>query len=147
MIAYIKEIATGTWSLFVGLAITIRYFFMPVVTMQYPREAVKMTPRYRGHTDLILDPEKGTRRCIVCMACQKNCPSSCITVEGAKVEGSKQKVLSRYTLDFTTCSLCGLCVEVCPTDALEFSKEYNLAGFKQEEFVFDLLKRVEDKRS
>ncbi|MFZ5427764.1 MAG: NuoI/complex I 23 kDa subunit family protein [Thermodesulfobacteriota bacterium] len=147
MIAYIKEIAAGTWSLFVGLAITIRYFFMPVVTMQYPRETVKMTPRFRGHTDLVLDLERNSHKCIVCGACQKNCPSGCIELAGEKPEGSKQKVLTRYTLNFTTCSLCGLCVEVCPTDALEFSKEYNLAGYKEEEFVFDLLKRLEDKRS
>lgn len=145
MNAYFKEIVGGTWSLLVGMAITIRYFFMPVVTLQYPHETVEMTPRYRGHTDLVLDPEKNTHRCIVCMACQKICPSNCITVEGGKVEGSKQKVLSRYTLDFTTCSLCGLCVETCPTDALEFSKEYNLAGYKREEYIFDLLKRLEDK--
>lgn len=147
MNAYFRDIFTGTWSLFVGLAITIKYFFKPVVTLQYPHETVPMTPRYRGHIDLVWDAERQNHKCIVCGACQKACPSNCITLEGVKVEGAKGKTLSLYSLDFTKCSLCGLCVESCPTEALDFSKEYNLAGFKEEDYVFDLLKRVEEKRS
>jgi NADH-quinone oxidoreductase subunit I len=146
MIAYFKDIIGGTWSLLVGLAITINYFFKPVVTFQYPRETLPMTPRYRGHTDLIWDEEKGRDRCIVCGSCQKVCPSGCISLAGEKPEGGKGKVLTMYTLDFTKCSLCGLCVEICPTDALEFSKAYNLAGFDEKAYVFDLLKRLEAKR-
>jgi NADH-quinone oxidoreductase subunit I len=37
------------------------------------------------------------------------------------------------------CSLCGLCVEVCPTTALEFSPVYRLVGFSREDFVLDHL--------
>jgi len=145
MTAYVKEIISGTWSLFVGLAITIRYFFSPVVTFQYPRETVPMAPRYRGHTELIWDESKANHKCIVCGMCQKSCPSGCITVEGEKVEGSKQKALTVYRLDFTRCSLCGICAEVCPTEALTFSKEYNLAGFDPDDYVFDLLTRVKER--
>lgn len=147
MTAYIKEIALGTWSLFVGLAITIRYFFMPVVTVQYPRETIPMTPRFRGHTELVWDEERKSHKCIVCGACQKACPSGCISIDGEKKEGAKQRSLTVYSLDYTKCSLCGLCVEVCPTEALDFSKEYNLAGFDERQFVYDLLKRLEDKHS
>jgi NADH-quinone oxidoreductase subunit I len=77
--------------------------------------------------------------------CQKTCPSGCITVNGEKREGVKVKVLTEYTLDFTKCSLCGLCVEVCPTAALDFSKDYNLAGVRKEAYIFDLKKRLEAK--
>lgn len=147
MTAYIKEIISGTWSLFVGLGITIVYFFKPVVTLQYPHETVPMTPRYRGHIDLVWDEVRGTNKCIVCNGCMKACPSNCITLAGEKAEGGKGKVLTQYTLDFTKCSLCGLCVEVCPTEALDFSKEYNLAGFDEKDYVFDLLKRLEEKHS
>uniref|UniRef100_A0A7C4AGX4 NADH-quinone oxidoreductase subunit I n=1 Tax=Fundidesulfovibrio putealis TaxID=270496 RepID=A0A7C4AGX4_9BACT len=147
MIAYIKEIVSGTWSLFVGLGITIKYFFQPVVTLQYPHETVPMTPRFRGHIELVEDEQRGGNKCIVCNACQKTCPSNCISLLGEKREGVKQKVLTKYELNFTTCSLCGLCVEVCPTAAITFSKDYNLVGLKGEEFVFDLLKRLEEKSS
>ena len=36
------------------------------------------------------------------------------------------------------CKGCGLCIDVCPTDTLEYSKLYDEAGFERE-WVFDLL--------
>jgi NADH-quinone oxidoreductase subunit I len=145
MINYLREITSGTWSLFVGLGITIRYFFKPVVTVQYPHQSLTMTPRFRGHIELVKDEETGETRCIVCGMCQKACPSNCITVHGEKREGVKGKVLTEYILDFTKCSLCGLCVESCPTAAIIFSKDYNLAGVRKEAYIFDLKKRLEAK--
>lgn len=126
------------------MGITFREFFKPVVTVPYPYETFKMKARYRGHIELIED-EEGKPKCVVCMACQRACPSGCIAIEGEKPEGSKKKVLTSYALDFTTCSLCGSCVESCNFDALTFSKEYNLASTRKEDFHFDLLKRLEDR--
>ncbi|MBU1405764.1 MAG: NADH-quinone oxidoreductase subunit I [Proteobacteria bacterium] len=145
MIDYLREIISGTWSLFVGLGITIRYFFQPVVTVQYPYQTLPMTPRFRGHIELVKDEETGETKCIVCGMCQKACPSNCITVNGEKREGVKGKVLTEYTLDFTKCSLCGLCVESCTPSAITFSKDYNLAGVTKEAYIFDLKKRLEAK--
>ena len=145
MSGYFQELYDGGKSLLVGLGITFKYMIQPVVTMQYPRESVKMAPRYRGHTELVAD-EEGNHKCIVCGMCQRSCPSGCITVNGEKPEGAKKKVLTQYQLNFTTCSLCGSCVESCPTDALGFSKEYNLAGLTSREFIFDLLKRFEERK-
>ena len=121
--AYFSEIVQGLWSLFVGLGITFKEFFKPVVTVPYPYETLKVPARYRGHVELIED-EEGKPKCIVCMACQRACPSDC-----------------------TRCSLCGSCVEACNFDALTFSKEYNLASTRKEDFIFDLLKRLEDRNS
>jgi len=145
MSGYFKELLSGTKSLFVGLGITGKYLFEPVVTLQYPHEHLKMTPRFRGHIELVADEESGDPRCIVCGMCQKACPSNCITVAGEKPEGAKKKILTKYVLDFTTCSLCGLCVESCKPEAITFSKDYNLAGPKREAYVFDLLKRFKEK--
>jgi len=147
MIDYLKEVISGTWSLFVGLGITIRYFFQPVVTVQYPYQTLPMAPRFRGHIELVKDEETGETRCIVCGMCQKACPSHCITVNGEKREGVQGKVLTEYTLDFTRCSLCGLCVENCKPEAITFSKDYNLAGPSREAYVFDLVKRMKERCS
>jgi len=148
MKAYFKEIIDGTWSLFVGMAITLRYFFQPVVTLRYPYESLTMTPRYRGHIELVPEDRKGGgHKCIFCGMCQRNCPSGCITLVGERKEGSKRKELTGYMLDFTKCSLCGQCIENCPTSAIDFSKEYNLAGFSRGDFQYDLLKRLEAKQS
>jgi len=115
-----------------------------VVTVQYPRERLDITPNFRGHTELVRDPETGLHRCIVCMMCEKDCPSGCITIMGESREGVKGKVLTSYQLDFTKCSLCGACVEVCPTSALCYSQEYALAGFSPDEYRYNLLTRVEE---
>ena len=48
-------------------------------------------------------------------------------------------------MNFTTCSLCGSCVEVCPIEALKFSRDYNLASTSKEIFhQIDLVKAVEE---
>lgn len=136
---------TGGKSLVEGLGVTMKALFMPIVTVQYPREEIDISPSFRGHIDLILDPEKNSYRCITCGMCEKSCPSDCITVKGEKREGEKKKTLVLFELDFTKCSLCGTCVEVCPVNALEYSKEYNLAAFSREAFHYDILKRLEER--
>ena len=67
------------------------------------------------------------------------CPSQLITVEGAKFPGEKQKRGTKYVHEHYYCSFCGLCIEVCPTTALEYSKEYRLAGYSREVGLLDHL--------
>lgn len=145
MASYFSEIFSGLWSLVVGLFITFKEFFSPTVTVQYPYQHVKVPENYRGHIELIGD-EEGNPKCIVCMMCQRACPSGCISIAGEKVEGQKKKALTRYQLDFTRCSLCGSCVEACNFDAIEYSKEYTLASTRKEDFIFDLLQRLEERK-
>ncbi len=146
MITYVREIASGFWSLLAGMAVTIRYFVKPVVTVQYPRQKIEMSPAYRGHPQLLLDPETRTHRCIACEMCARICPSQLITVAGTKLPGAKQKVPYTYVHEHYYCSLCGLCVEVCPTTALEYSREYRLAVFHREEAVIDHLTLLQERQ-
>jgi NADH-quinone oxidoreductase subunit I len=139
MVSYFKDIMGGFWSLLAGMEVTLRHFFKPIVTVQYPREKIEMSPRYRGYPQLIIDPETKTHRCIACEMCSRTCPSQLITVEGTKFPGEKQKRATKYIHEHQYCSLCGLCVEVCPTTALEFSQVYSLAGFSRQDFVIDHL--------
>ena len=143
MVAYFSAIYNGLISLFIGMGVTWKEFFKPTVTVQYPYETLQMTERYRGHIELIASDE-GIANCVACGLCQRACPSDCISLAGEKPEGAKKKVLTKYILDFTICSLCGSCVESCNFDALRFSKEYNLASTRKEDFIFDLLQRLED---
>ncbi len=140
---YFSEIFTGGKSLLVGLGVTFKALTSPVVTVQYPREKIDISPNMRGHIDLIKDSETGQHRCIVCGLCMKNCPCGAIVLKGEKQEGVKGKVLTIFNLDFSKCSLCGLCVESCKKSAIDFSDEYELAAFSREAFNFDLLKRVQ----
>ncbi len=144
MINYFKEIFAGLYSLFVGMRITFKEAISPTVTVSYPFETLEMCDNYRGHVELV-ENEEGEPKCVVCMACQRACPSNCISITGGKPEGSKKKVLTSYNLDFTKCSLCGSCVEACNFGALEHSKEYNLASTRKEDFYFDLLQRLQER--
>ena len=140
---------TGAVSLIAGLGVTIKAFFQPVVTSQYPRHLLKISPRFRGHTKLLADkdnPEKNG--CIACGICVRSCPSGSIkSAEGEKREGEKRKTATTYILDYTTCSQCGICVESCPYDALDFSADFNLVGYKREDFQFDLVKEFEKRKN
>ncbi|HNQ63392.1 MAG TPA: 4Fe-4S dicluster domain-containing protein [Syntrophorhabdaceae bacterium] len=144
----VVEIVKGFVSLIVGMGVTIKAFFSPVVTVQYPRKTINITPRFRGHTKLVADSERPERtKCIVCGMCERNCPSKSIKkITGEKLEGEKKKTATQYILDFTTCSQCGICVETCPVDALEFSADYNPVGYKREDFHYDLVKEFEKRR-
>jgi NADH-quinone oxidoreductase subunit I len=144
MMKAIKEVVGGFNSLVTGMRITLGQFFKPTVTVHYPHQTLKIPPRFRGHIELVRDPVTGKAACYACKLCERACPSDCITVEGAKLEGAKKKSVTSYTLDFTKCSLCGSCVEACRDGAIRFSRQYNLASTSREEFVMDLFKKLED---
>ena len=140
----LKEIFVGFYSLVTGMRITLREFFKPTVTVRYPHQTLVIPARFRGHIELVLDPATGKPKCFACKLCERACPSDCIAVDGAKLEGAKKKSVVAYQLDFTKCSLCGSCVEACRDGAIRFSRDYNLAGLSKEQFIMDLFKRLED---
>lgn len=142
MSGYFKDLISGIKSLAIGLKITNKEFFTKPITLQYPHESVKMSPRYRGHIELIKDEKSGFAKCVACGMCEKGCPSNCISIKSEKVAGVKGKVVRAYLLNFTTCSLCGQCVENCKFDAIKFSNEYNLASTNRKDFEFNLLEKL-----
>jgi NADH-quinone oxidoreductase subunit I len=141
MSGYFTDLWGGAVSLLEGMWVTLKEFPKRPVTVGYPHEHLKMYRRFRGHIELIAG-EDGAPNCVVCSMCERACPSNCISMTGEKPEGSKKKVLTSYILDFTTCSLCGSCVESCNFNALRFSNEYNLASTRREDFIIDLLARL-----
>ena len=72
--------------------------------------------------------------CTVCMLCARECPDWCIYIESHKEPAPGQgrqrvrNVLDRFAIDFSLCMYCGICVEVCPYDALFWSPEFSYAG-------------------
>ena len=96
-------------------------------TVQYPH--VKETPPIRARGVIALHEEN----CTACMLCARSCPDWCIYIEGHKTlapprraGGKPRQVnhLDRFDIDYALCMYCGICVEVCPFDALFWSPEY-----------------------
>ena len=100
------------WELVKGHALTLKYFFKPKATINYPYEKTPMSPRFRGEHALRRYPN-GEERCIACKLCEAVCPAVCITIEAEPREDGSRRT-TRYDIDMTKCIYCGLCQEACP---------------------------------
>ena len=88
--------------------------------------------------------------CTVCMLCARECPDWCIYIEshkepvptaqeagaaggpptGGPAGRGRQRVrnaLDRFAIDFSLCMYCGICIEVCPYDALFWAPDFSYA--------------------
>jgi NADH-quinone oxidoreductase subunit I len=135
---YLREVAAGAKSLLAGFTVTLRALVSPVATVQYPREKIAVPAGHRGHPVMLSDAE-GRPKCIACGMCMRQCPSQCIAVAGEKKEGDMRKYPTVFVVEYTRCSQCGICADICPVAALGYSKKIGLAGFTREEFALNLL--------
>ena len=89
---YIRNIYRGVYTVLVGMRVTIRQFFEPNVTHQYPYEHdfekkrnVREIPKgYRGQLYNRIED------CIGCKKCEMICPVDCITITGTKLPKGEQ---------------------------------------------------------
>jgi NADH-quinone oxidoreductase subunit I len=99
-----------------------------------PVSAQDLPARSRGVIGLLEE------NCTVCMLCARECPDWCIYIESHKEpvpaepgaaprRGGRQvrNALDRFAIDFSLCMYCGICIEVCPYDALFWSPEFSYA--------------------
>ncbi len=70
--------------------------------------------------------------CTVCMLCARECPDWCLHIDshkeplpplGPRGRPRVRHVLDRFAIDFSLCMYCGICIEVCPFDALFWTPE------------------------
>jgi ferredoxin len=69
-----------------GMALTLRRFFEPKVTVKYPEERYEAAPKFRGRLQLLYD-EWGTLKCETCFQCAQACPIECIDMGGMDTRG------------------------------------------------------------
>jgi NADH-quinone oxidoreductase subunit I len=118
-----------------GMALTLRYFFKPKATLNYPHEKNALSPRFRGEHALRRYPN-GEERCIACKLCEAICPAQAITIEAEqRPDGSRRT--TRYDIDMTKCIYCGLCEEACPVDAIVEGPNFEYATETREELLYD----------
>ena len=69
-----------------GMALTLRRFFEPKVTIKYPEVRPDVAPKFRGRLQLLYD-EWGTLKCETCFQCAQACPIECIDMGGMDTRG------------------------------------------------------------
>lgn len=69
-----------------GMALTLRRFFEPKVTVKYPEDRRDPPHKFRGRLQLLYD-EWGTLKCETCFQCAQACPIECIDMGGMDTRG------------------------------------------------------------
>ncbi len=124
-----------------GLAVTIKHLGKRPTTQMYPHERPDLAPRTRGVIALM------DENCTVCMLCARECPDWCIYIDSHKEsvpaakEGGRSRtrnVLDRFAIDFSLCMYCGICVEVCPFDALWWSPEFEYSEYSIDKLLHEM---------
>ncbi len=84
--------------------------------------------------------------CTSCMLCARECPDWCIEIDSHKevlpplTERGRPRVvhvLDRFDVDYGLCLWCGICIEVCPFDALFWAPQVPPVGLTATDLVHD----------
>ncbi len=128
--------------IFDGLSITAKHFFKVVkgehFTRQFPEERIEFDNPliYRGVHRLNKD-EQGRVKCVACFMCATACPAHCIDIVAAEAPWEdRDKYPAGFVIDELRCIFCGMCEEACPEDAIWLEKDYELADYKREAFIY-----------
>jgi NADH-quinone oxidoreductase subunit I len=130
------------WEFVQAIILSMRYFFKPKPTLNYPFEKGPLSPRFRGEHALRRYPN-GEERCIACKLCEAICPAQAITIEAEPREDGSRRT-TRYDIDMVKCIYCGLCQEACPVDAIVEGPNKDFAVETREELYYDKQKLLDN---
>ncbi|WP_349369882.1 NADH-quinone oxidoreductase subunit NuoI [Salinarimonas sp.] len=133
---FLKEFASA-------FVLSLRYFFKPKATLNYPFEMNPRSPRFRGEHALRRYPN-GEERCIACKLCEAVCPAQAITIEAGPRRNDGTRRTTRYDIDMVKCIYCGFCAEACPVDAIVEGPGMEFSVETREELYYDKQKLLEN---
>src|SRR5579872_927635 len=124
-----------------GMGITLRHFFKPKVTIQYPEQKREFSPVFRGRNILMRD-ENGAERCTACGLCALACPAEAITMTAAERKAGEEKLYreekyaSVYEINMLRCIFCGLCEDACPKEAIFLTEDMVSSDYQRKGFIY-----------
>jgi NADH-quinone oxidoreductase subunit I len=132
-----------------GLRTTLRELGKKPTTVSYPEEKRGQPARYRGR-HVLHRYENGMERCVGCFLCAGACPADAIYIEAeqnteAQPVSPGERYARVFDVNMLRCIFCGYCQQACPTGAITLEKEFELADYRAEDFIYhkeDLLEPV-----
>ncbi len=131
-----------------GLAVTARHFFRNLrgfvtgknrqdFVVQYPDERIDYPDAFRG-MPVLVQLDNGQPRCVACGLCEFACPTDCISIVPAELQGARiERYPEAFDIDMSRCMFCGLCEEACPEEAIVMSREVEISSYDRQSMIFD----------
>ena len=131
-----------------GLAVTARHFFRNLrgfvtgknrqdFVVQYPDERIDYPDAFRG-MPVLVQLDNGQPRCVACGLCEFACPTDCISIVPAELQGARiERYPEAFDIDMSRCMFCGLCEEACPEEAIVMSREVEISSYDRQSLSFD----------
>ena len=145
---YFGGIVEGMKTLAIGMKVTLKEYFTPKSTEQYPEDrktTLHVAKRHRGRL-VFKRTDDGAYKCTACTLCEKACPNGTIKIVSEmrvdEATGKKKRVLVDYQYDLGDCMFCQLCTNACNFDAIEFTNDFENAVFDRDRLVLHLDKEV-----
>ena len=145
--SYFGGIADGIKTLATGLKVTMKEYFTPKSTEQYPenrKTTLHVAKRHRARLVMLRDAE-GALKCTACTLCEKTCPTGTIKIKTEMVttdDGKTKRKLVDYQYDLGDCMFCQLCVNACNFGAIEFTNDFENSTFSRDALVLHLDKET-----
>lgn len=123
-----------------GFGITLKRLAKEKVTVEYPEERREQFTRTRWR-HVLTRYDSGLERCIGCSLCAGACPARCIYVQAAENTDEDrrspgERYAERYEINMLRCIFCGYCQDACPTGAIVLRKDFELANYEREDFIY-----------
>ena len=146
--SYFGGIVAGMKTLAIGMKVTLKEYFTPKSTEQYPenrKTTLHVAKRHRGRL-VFKRTADGAYKCTACTLCEKACPNGTIKIVSEmrvdEATGKKKRALVDYQYDLGDCMFCQLCTNACNFDAIEFTNDFENAVFDRDKLVLHLDKEV-----
>src|SRR6266487_2521342 len=132
-----------------GMALTMKHYLRMLnprtrpdtnVTIQYPEQRREQFPRTRWR-HVLTRYDNGLEKCIGCSLCAGACPARCIYVQAAENTDEArfspgERYAVKYEINMIRCIFCGYCQDACPTGAIVLRKDFELADFVRDDFLY-----------
>lgn len=119
---------SGSITVFGAMYEGIKHIFKHTFTMKYPYQKVLLPKGFRGRHLLYMD------KCTGCGICAWICPERCISmvpvIDNKEYPQNPEKRFPQYW--YARCCFCHFCTDYCPTGALDYTPDYELAEYDRE---------------